>query len=851
MKMTISLVFVLVLLQTGGWTMNANDIPQQAPHDAIMASPAEIQQAHDWAAWVFAGIERANTAPHVTLEVQRQDYNMLCFGESVLETPIRIGRRGFTHGLGTHANSDILVHLPAGAREFQASVGIDNNSDTGGVRGSVQFSVDAGGKELFHTPTLHGGEEPVQVKVAIPADVSALDLKVDATPDGPAFDQSDWADARIRMKDGSAIWLDENQSPCFLGAGCPPFSFVYGGKSSAELLPKWTRTSTSQETADGAERIISWHDPVTGLRVSATVTTFNDYPAVDWVLHFENRGDHDTPILENIQAVDVQLRTVNNKRPAVLHQIGGDVCAEQTFVPFDTSLEAGKSIQLAPNGGRPSNGTFPFFNFQYRDQGVITAIGWSGEWAASLDRSDNSPTQLRAGMQWTHLLLHPGESIRSPRILLMPWQGDITLAYDRFRRLMMFHYVPKIDGRPLQMPVASQCFDRYSWSRPEWATEAGQIAAAQFAHSVGCDAQWLDAAWFPGGFPNGVGNWSAKPKEFPHGLKPIADECHRLGMKFIVWFEPERVAAGSEIAREHPDFVFGGAQGGLFKLSDPVARKWLTDLLSQRISEFGIDVYRNDFNIDPLSFWRENDTPDRQGITEIEYVEGLYKMWDDLRAQHPGLFIDNCASGGRRIDLETCMRSVPLWRSDTSCSPGHPDWNQAQTYGLRHYIPLFTACGWTPQPYEFRSSSTAGAICQWDYLSQDFPIRLARATMAETKADQKYWYGDFYPLSRCSLTPDTWMAYQFHRSDLDAGIVLAFRHEESNYPALTVSLHALNPKATYAVEMIDDARHVVKKHMTGAELMSNFEIRLAGKGSSLILRYAATGRQEDERRASP
>ena len=66
-------------------------------------------------------------------------------------------------------------------------------------------------------------------------------------------------------------------------------------------------------------------------------------------------------------------------------------------------------------------------------------------------------------------------------------------------------------------------------------------------------------------------------------------------------------------------------------------------------------MYRNDFNLDPLGFWRGADAPDRQGITEIRYVEGQYAIWDELlRRGIPGCAIDNCASGGRRIDLETC-----------------------------------------------------------------------------------------------------------------------------------------------------------------------------------------------------
>lgn len=167
-------------------------------------------------------------------------------------------------------------------------------------------------------------------------------------------------------------------------------------------------------------------------------------------------------------------------------------------------------------------------------------------------------------MEETRLILHPGEAIRTPRILLLSWNEDHEAAHNRFRRLLLFKYVPQEEGKPVRLPLASQCFDRYSWTRPEWATEAGQIAAAKFAGGVGFDTHWLDAAWFVGGFSNGVGNWFTKPAEFPRGLGPVAEACHAMGMRFVVWFEPERVAAGSQIAREHPEFVFGGEKGASF-----------------------------------------------------------------------------------------------------------------------------------------------------------------------------------------------------------------------------------------------------------------------------------------------
>jgi len=650
-----------------------------------------------------------------------------------------------------------------------------------------------------------------------------------------------WAGAAfagVKAEAGSTRWLDEGRSEALVSESAVPFSFVYDGKPSSELLQDWKRTVETKDDKHFVRHIVHWTDPKTGLVVTADVKVFKGYPAVDWVLFFENRGAGDTPIIENIQALDLKLGAGNPKLPVVLHQLEGDSCGDGSFKPVDTTLDAGQSIHIAPSGGRPSNSTaFPFFNLQYSDSGIITAVGWSGQWAATFDRAEAGPTRIVAGMELTHLLLHPGEKIRAPRIVVMPWKGDRTAAHNRWRRLLLFHYVPKTGGKPARLPIALQCFDRYSWSRTDWATEAGQIAAAKSAYEMGADTLWLDAAWFPGGFPDGVGNWYAKPKEFPNGLKPVSDWCHRKGMKFVLWFEPERVARGSQIATEHPDFVFGGKEGGLYKLNDPAARRFLTDLLSKRITEYGVDIYRNDFNIDPLGFWRGNDTPDRQGITEINYVEGHYEMWDELLAKHPGLMIDNCASGGRRIDIETCMRSVPLWRSDTGCSPGHPEWNQLQTAGLGQYIPFHTVCVWTPDPYDFRSAATIGAIAQFDYLAQGFGMDAAKASLSEAGQNQKYWYGDFYLLSNVSIAPDQFAAYQFHRADLDEGLVLAFRHSECDYLNLIVGLRGLNPKTTYSVEYVDDAREKTVKTLTGRELLDGMDLRIASKHGSMVIRY--------------
>lgn len=834
---------LLVLLAAVAWcavalsgkSAEVADIPAAPVQDTVMAPADEVHRMADWVSLAFLGQWPPERKPPVTVQCRRQDHSVLRFGQSCIETPLQIGTRQYLHGLGTHATSVIAIGLPPKARLFRAAVGIDNNEETQGRFGSAVFSIELQGKEVFRSPVCKGGEEARSVEVPIPADTSELVLKVDTTADGPSHDQADWADAQVVLEDGRAVWLDERQHASLVEPAIP-FSFRYGEAASSALLPNWPRTVRTSEEPDGRRYQVTWTDPASGLAVEAGVRLFRQFPAVEWVVFFENRGQKETPILADIQALDVQLRTGWVRRPAHLHGLVGDVCGERSFLPQTTLLEPGRPVALSPVGGRPSNGAFPFFNVQYGQEGVIVAIGWSGQWAASLDRAETGPTRLRAGMERTHLRLHPGERIRTPRIVLLPWKGDRLAAHNRWRRLMLFHYVPRAEGRPLRLPIALQCFDRYSWTRPEWATEAGQLAAVRAAAALGCDTYWLDAAWFEGGFPNGVGNWTVKPKEFPRGLKPISHACHALGLKFVLWFEPERVAPGTRIAREHPRFVFG-PQGGLFRLDDPAARAFLAELLGKCIADFGIDVYRNDFNIDPLEYWRRNDAPDRQGITEIRYVEGHYALWDALRAGRPGLWIDNCASGGRRIDLETLSRSVPLWRSDTSCSPGHAEWDQTQTLGLSLYVPLFTACAWSPEAYVLRSAASAGAICQFDYLDPKFPLEKAKAALAEIRENQKYWYGDFYPLTPATTEAEHWAAWQLHRPDLQAGIVLAFRRSRCPYPALMAGLHAVDPQAKYAVQWIREDRTVITETRTGQQLAEDLELHLPQRGTSLLLRY--------------
>ncbi len=808
------------------------------PHDSLMPKEQDIRQTEAWTRAAFSG----KTSPDdsvVSLQVVRQDYNTLKFNESCMGTPLKLGAKSFSRGLGTHANSEIRVKFPEPVVRFSAVVGVDNNYDTSGERGSVQFAVVVQGRELLRTSTRRGSDEGLEVELALPEKTTELTLIVDTTDDGPGWDQSDWCDPIAVGVSGEKYDLSD-AAPTLLNTMIP-FSFKYGGVSSRELLPHWTFDS---KTIDPLNTVYSWNDPATGLTVSAKVRRFSHFTGAEWVLDFENMGAKDTPLIEDVKAVDLAFDMGIDQEPVIVHTLSGDSCDMNSWLPVEYPLKPQESKRIAPQGGRSSNGAFPFWNLERKasentvpSEGVFVALGWSGQWAAEFSHPNDKNVIVAAGMEKIATVLHPKEKIRSPRVLLMPWKTDRMSAHALFRRLLMFEYAPKMqDGLPQQMLMVGQCFDRYYRKRAGWEKFDGQVEYAKKLCEAGCDGHWFDAAWFPVGFPNGVGNWFSDPASFPDGVEALGKVIHDLDMKFVLWFEPERVAKDTQIANDYPQYVFGGENGGLYKLNDPDARKFLTDLLLKRIKQFGLDVYRNDFNIDPLNYWRGNDAPDRQGMTEIRYIEGLYEMWNRIRRENPGLWIDNCASGGRRIDLEMISISVPLWRSDTCCWPGHPEWDQTQMLGLTQYLPIFSGSAWDSTPYVFRSSANPGAIVQFNFLDDDYDLEQARAAIAEAKINQKFWYGDFYPLSDAKPGKKEITAWQLHRGDLNAGLVYIFRQEDSPYLGRELQLRAIDPDASYRVVIKKDYAPGEQVTMRGKELI-DLEITLPEKRSAILVQY--------------
>jgi len=819
----------LGILATSVWLAHA----QLA--QATSVRPDEMAEARSWVAAKFEGLRQR---PRLETGLVVLANNDPVQKNARAGKPMRIVDAQYTRGLYCHAVSKVVVRLPGPGKAFTAVAGVDSNSQTHPGRGTIVFSVKVAGEEVFRSGVMREGMRGVPVEVDLGGAAEFI-LEVGDAGDGIGCDQADWADAKVLLADGNTVWLGDlpivelTRRPYSTE---PPFSFTYGGKPSVELLTTWKREHQVRKLDDRrSEHVLSYTDPDSGLVVRCVAVEYHDFPTVEWTLYFKNAGTDDTPILSEILALDTRFeRTPGGE--FVLHHHTGSPCSPEDYRPFATSLLPKTTKRITAAGGRPTNSDLPYFNVAWLAQGVIAVVGWPGQWAAEFTRDEGLGLHVRAGQELTHFKLHPDEEVRTPLVVLQFWQGDRVRSQNVWRRWMLAHNLPRPGGKlpPVQMAACSS----HQFGEMIHADSESQkfFIDRYLEEGLKLDYWWMDAGWYwnKTGWPN-VGTWEVDTDRFPGGLRPICDHAHANGVKIIVWFEPERVTAGTWLTENHPEWVLGGAGGGLLDLGNPEARAWLTDHVDNLLTEQGIDLYRQDFNIDPLGFWRAADAEDRQGITEIRHVEGYLAYWDELRRRHPDMLIDSCASGGRRNDLETLRRAVPLLRSDYIMEPVG---NQCHTYGIASWMPYYgtgTGSGLI-DPYMLRSVMCPHFTACFDMRRKDLDYDLIRRVMGQWRQFATYYFGDYYPLTPYSLENTDWIAWQFDCPESGEGMIQAFRRAESVYEAARFGLRGLEPEARYTLTNLDVAGTT---EMTGRELVEpGLPVVINDRPGAVIITYS-------------
>lgn len=586
----------------------------------------------------------------------------------------------------------------------------------------------------------------------------------------------------------------------------------------------------------GGRDFLAHATPVAGgyqldnLRVTSMAETYCNGTAAHWVQWLENTGDADTELITGLWDCDLTVPFPRDCPPQpgylpdgsaaeVVRTLGSD-CTRDEWRSVAEPLYPGQGQTHACEGGRSSQGLAPFFEVRRGNEGLLLGIGWSGQWQARFDREDSGAVRVRVGVENAAFVLHPGERIRTCSLLALWYEAGTDAGHNAFKRLMKEELC--LLGRPGRPAYGPLCFGGWGGLHSEKMIDRiRQIARDR----LGFECYWIDAGWygqsdqecpdeFVGNWAVFTGDWRVNERYHPDGLEEVARTLRDNGLQFLLWLEPQRTTPNLPVPQAHPDWFLACEQNPdnlLLNLGNEEALQYAVDTVAGYVEKLGLSVYREDFNIDPLPYWDNHDEPRRRGITQIRHVMGFYRFWDTLLERFPHLIIDNCASGGRRIDVETMQRSMPMWRSDAQCC-----WNREAEYaqchnaGISRWIPYSgTGLDYFPgDVYQCRSVFGASLTEQlwmydrWEY-DQSQPLDAIRRCNEEYKRARPYMSCDFYPLIPPSTDDVSWAAWQYDRPEETDGIVLAFRRPQSPFAQVTLTPRGLAPGRAYVFEDAD------------------------------------------------
>jgi alpha-galactosidase len=600
-----------------------------------------------------------------------------------------------------------------------------------------------------------------------------------------------------------------------------PFSFVYNGKEyrgfSSEHFTLRSEKTDRAEDKESTSLIFSFAEK---LSVTLLLTHYFSHGATEWTVWFENVSSENSDILEN-----PKTEIVFEGKTPVLKGILGD--RGNLYRPYCKALSEAPA-EFTSDSGRATHGNFPYFNLEYGNGGAMLAIGWAGTWKASFVSEGEKTVYTASAVNGLKTYLKPGERIRTALFVLAPYTvRNEFYATNYWRDWFVTHNLPKANAAGDALEPFSTCNLASDTGLPN---SDGSISERyytwkptmekMFAEDVKVDFRWFDAGWYvrPDGgsdevrWWSTVGTWELDPVKWPAGtFRESTDYAREHGMKTLVWFEPERVTDPENLAKNfgyNTDWAIRVKGGTTISnnIGDPDCFRWTVDRICKMLRDNRVEMYREDNNCDAAALWKYLDRREgesRLGITECKLIDAHYRMWDEIIActlSYGGCgFVDSCASGGGRNDLESMRRGVPILRSDNDRTTA--SLRLSMTSSFNQWIPF---CGAnTKEKKEQLSLTGTSDVYVWraSYLpalnvdsqftqdpDQDFGVlRFGLREWAEVKP---YLLKEFYVLTpwHSEQERDGFTAYCFFDPETEKGVLFAFRGEDCAEDQVSLSL---------------------------------------------------------------
>ncbi len=605
-----------------------------------------------------------------------------------------------------------------------------------------------------------------------------------------------------------------------------PLCFKYG-KTEYNGFADFALESENYENVDrGVKSTLVLRHPEIPAAFKLVATVYPQESAYEYVIYITNDGQENTEIISDL-CFSIQFEGEN----PVISGIKGDA-GGVNYTPYEHDLSSRSRYNDRSTSGRPSHGVFPYYNLSYGNGGTFIAIGWPGTWYANYSYKKSAKvTTLEAGQGDVATYIAPGETLRTPLMGFVEYEGvDADEQANIWRRYYINDVMRKLDGEltPTYVGVANM-------SQGMTTKKELLMLNAYKAHGIVPDVIWMDAGWYTGADGESVawpqtGSMDIDYTRFPDGMASIGEFAKKNDAMFLLWFEPENMRldteaflAGQEGFKEEwlLSTVAEGSwlQSRIINLGDPECREWIFAKISKVIDTAGVTGYRQDFNNDPAPAWAAADESDRKGMTENLYVQGYLALWDAIIEKY-GIFIDSCASGGGRNDLESMKRGVPLHYTDWF-DGNHEDYDMKgkNTQVLFKWFPYFKNEVYQNSLYKLRMNYAPFCLLKVESaLDKDTDWVLLKQAYDEYDLIREYFYGNYYTLTEWTANADRWDGRMFFDPEQNEGFASIACQETSSKLTNTICLKGLDPEKQYHITDFDG---LVDVTASGADLMEH------------------------------
>ncbi len=433
-------------------------------------------------------------------------------------------------------------------------------------------------------------------------------------------------------------------------------------------------TAHDVETRQGVvTTTVHLKDYVTGLEVRLVYDAYPKENVIVQHTEVDNRGTAPVELL-NIASGALNLQAGSY----LLSHVNGAWAQEMQLE--NTPLHHGLKVIESRRGTQTTQCENPSFLLSLNsselkeDSGEVVAgaLAWSGNFRLSFEQGPEKHLTVLGGVSpfASAYPLAAGETFRTPD---MVWTYSADGAGGASRNLHRWARKYVVYGGETVNPILLN-----SWEGAYFTfTTETLLRMMDDAASMGLEMFVLDDGWFGNAFPRngddaGLGDWQVNTSKLPEGIDYLASYAHSKGLKFGIWIEPEMVNPASELAHAHPEWVLQSPGREIYQERN----QWVLDLSNPAVQDFVFNTFDSILALSPSIDYVKWDCNrpilsagssylgTQQDRLYIDYVQGLYKVMERIRAKYPDVLVQCCSSGGARVDFGQLRYFNEVWVSD-------------------------------------------------------------------------------------------------------------------------------------------------------------------------------------------